>query len=517
MRVMKFLFFLCLTLASCQKSPTSQQVSLNFHSEPASLDPRLVRDLPSLTACRLLYDGLFRASPDGPTLALAKTYHLSEDKKTYRFTLRPTFWSDGTAVTAFDFEYGWKSLLSPHFPAESANLLFGIKNSRAAKQGKVPLTEVGVWAEGGETLVVELTHPNPFFIDLLTHPISFPFKEEEVFNGPFDLIHWQQGSELCVKKNPTYWDAEVVRLEKITITMIEDEHTELNMYENGELDWAGSPNSSLPPEALPSLKATCPDELFTTPIAGTYCYKFNTLAPPFNCTKIRQAFALAVNRKDLIDNLLQANQAIATQLIPPCLQEPVIAQLEKGSPLQLFEEGLTEMGWTRETLPSITLIFSRSEKHQKVAQAVQQQWSSLFKIPISLQSYEWNSFIDRLAKRNYQVGGRSWISDSADPLLLLEQYKYPNEHQLGGGNDTGWENLHYTALLDEATLTTNLDQRHRLIEQAQRSLLEESPIAPLYHSTACYLKKPHLQGVFISKFCELDFKHAYLKKSECIP
>lgn len=503
------LFFLCLTC--CQKNISHQSVNLNFHSEPSSLDPRLARDLPSFTVARMLYEGLFRSTENGIQNALALDYSVSEDHCTYRFLLRDAKWSSGEPVTAHDFESTWKSSLSPSSACEMAHLLFSIKNAAEAKRGNIHVEDVGIHALSEHELVVELEHPSPYFLEMLTHPIYFPFKDEEVTNGPFLLVKWDQGSELVVEKNPAYWDAEAVKLEKITITMIEDEHTELNMYENGELDWAGSPNSSIPPEALPSLKSTCPDELFMLPIAGTYCYKFNTQAPPFNCKKIRQAFSKAINRRELIDDVLQANQAIAARLIPPCLESAFLQQCDIDSPVALFEAGLEEMGWTKQTMPPVTLIFSRSEKHQKLAQVVQQQWNQLFGIKVTLQSYEWNVFLSKLAHREYQVGGRGWISEFSDPLALLETYKYTNDHFLGASNDTGWSNPDFIAWVDEAYKTTSAQERSALIAKAEALILQEAPIAPLYHSTACYLKKPYLKGVFMSKLCDLDFKRAYIE------
>ena len=504
------MMFFLLFLASCQNNSQKQTININFHSEPASLDPRATRDLPSNTVCRLLYDGLFRMGENGPTYALAQSHTLSTDEKTYTFKLRDALWNDGSCVTAFDFESTWKSTLCSTYVAEEAPLLYVIKNAAAAKRDELPISEIGVWAEDEKTLIVTLEYPYPCFLELLAHPITYPYKEQALQNGPFQLVRWKPGCDLIVEKNPTYWDAQSVRLEQIIISMIEDEHTELNMYEQGELDWAGSPNSSIPPEALPSLKKRCKDELFMLPIAGTYCYKFNTLSPPFNSQKIRQAFSMGINRTDLIDNILQANQVLAAALIPPCISGETAPKIRQQNALELFEAGLSEMGWTRETMPPITLMFSRSEKHQKVAQVVQQQWNKLFGIKVSLQSFEWNIFLERLNHLNYQVGGRGYISTLSDPSALLELYRYTNNHPLGCSNDTGWSNPKYTSLLELAKKTTSHIARAELLGQAEELILEHAPIAPLYHSTACYLKKPYLQGVYISKMCDIDFKHAYI-------
>jgi len=522
------LCLLCLCLThSCAKKNEEQRLRLNFHSQPTSLDPRLARDLPSITVSRMLFEGLFRAQESGPTPALAHSLKISEDQMTYRFELRATYWSDGSPVTAYDFEYAWKSVLSPDSLAESAQQLFIIKGAKDARLGKIPPSHIGVTAVAPNILSVTLERPDPYFLEKLCHPVTYPIPHKTlvkdshwnvrhdnhfVCNGPFILKQWDPCDHLLVEKNPLYWDKDAVRLSGILVTLVEDEHTELNMYENGELDWAGSPNSSLPPEALPTLRAKFHEELHLQPLAGTYCYKFNTTSPPFNNLKIRQAFARAIERKPLIDNILQAGQLAASHLIPPCLGVPNESFCTLTHPRVLFEEGLAEMGWTRQTMPPITLTFSRSEKHQKVAQAVQQQWSQLFNIKIGLQSYEWNVFLEKLGRGDFQIGGRGWIGDFSDPKTFLDVYLYDNGNELGGGNDTGWEDPVFVSLLERADVTPDPITRDRLLAEAELRLLSSCAISPIYHSTACYLQKHYLKDVYLSKFCDLDFKTAYLEQ-----
>jgi oligopeptide transport system substrate-binding protein len=545
MQIFLLIFFLFASLScttqkkECTKStmapPEKQIFRMNTHSAPQSLDPRLVRDIPTVTTAKMFFDGLTRTNLQGeckPSIAYKIT--VSPDKKCYTFYLRDSFWSNGDPVTSYDFEYAWKSLLSPDFPSEYAHQLFVIKNAESAKKRLVSLDQVGVHTEGPKKLVVFLEHPDPYFLELTAFPISFPVPSETVkqnsawaseqgekfiCNGPFSLSKWNHGSELNAQKNHSYWDRSSVKLDAITLTMIEDEHTELNMYENNELDWAGSPNSSIPPEALPSLKLSDKgeQELFVTPIAGTFCYKFNTKVAPFHSLKMRKAFALAIDRKSLIDNILQANQLVASSLLPPCIKGNFATvetqgSLDREKAIALFNEALLENAWTIETLPQITLIFSKSEKHQKIAQAVQQEWNNTFNIKVNLQSYEWNTFLSHLSKGAFQVGGRGWVSDLSDPKTILEIYKFSGDSTLGSNNDTGWENPEFIKLIDLATLCADETQRSAYLHEAERILLDEMPIAPLYHSTACYLKKSYVKDVYMSKLCDLDFKNAYIQR-----
>lgn len=517
--------------STTQESTKPTQIfRMNLHSEPSSIDPRLVGDVMTLTVGKMLFEGLTRASLQGEIVpALAEKIEISPDKKTYTFFLRNAHWSNGKPITAYDFEYAWKSVLSPQFPAEYAHQLFVIKNAEKAKKGELSLSEVGVEAIDCKKLVVILENPNPYFLELTSFPITYPICSEVainnpawaafegkdfICNGPFCLSTFRSGNELIANKNPHYWDADQVKLQSVILTMIADEHTELNMYENNELDWAGSPTSSIPPEALPSLKQTQNEELFITPVASTFCYKFNTKVAPFNSMKMRKAFSAAIDRNSLVNNILQAGQIVAKSLLPPCMRSNQNEEISLFSDacqkeaIAIFEEALNENGWSRENFPELTLIFSKSEKHQKVAQAIQQQWSHTFQIKVSLQSYEWNTFLDHLSKGDFQVGGRGWICDISDPKTLLELYKFATV----GNNDTGWENQAFIDLITEAEETIDAEKRYSLLCQAEEILLNEMPVAPLYHSTACYLKKPYVKDVYMSKLCDLDLKNAYIQR-----
>lgn len=525
--IKKALLFLLLVVIAvgCSKERHEGKIfRMNTHSEPFSLDPRFVRDIPTITVSKMLFDGLTRPNLDGKIeLAIAEKVSISPDKMHYRFFLREALWSNGLPVTAYDFEYAWKSLLSKDFPAEFAHQLYVIKNGKKAKTGELSKEAIGVKALSERELVVDLEYPDPFFLETVASPIAYPVPKELlekgepwcssydkglVSNGPFRLVSFKAGSDLIAEKNPSYFDADAVKLDKVILTHIEDEHTELNMYENNELDWAGSPNSSIPPEALPSLKNL--SELHIIPIAGTFSYKFNTKAAPFDSLLMRKAFALAINRKSLVENVLQANQIVAHAFIPPCLKQdkspPLISyDYNEESAKEFFELALNEKGLTRETLPPITLIFSKSEKHQKIAQAIQQEWSRIFNIKIQLQSYEWNTYLEHLSKGNFQVGGKGWVSDLSDPQALLEMCLLEEGSKC-------WQNPKFTQVLEEAKAESSLPNRLIKLREAEEILMAEVPVAPLYHSTACYLQKPYVKDVYLSKLCDIDLKHASIQR-----
>jgi oligopeptide transport system substrate-binding protein len=157
--------------SSCQNSHQSSrqphQLNVNISGEPATLDPRKGADLISSSLHFMLFEGLTKITPDGSTVpAQAEKIDLSLDCKTYTFHLRECRWSDGTPVTAYDFEKAWKDILDPQFPAANAHLFYPIRNAEAAKKGKVTLQEVGIRVKDPKTLVVELENPTPYFLEL---------------------------------------------------------------------------------------------------------------------------------------------------------------------------------------------------------------------------------------------------------------------------------------------------------------------------------------------------------------
>ncbi len=286
-----------------------QTLRINLQEEPQSLDPQRGRKLSSQTLMRLLFEGLTRIGPDEkPELALADELEISEDGLTYTFGLRGVTWTNGDPLTAEDFVYAWRRILNPSFPADNASQLYVIKNAKAIKEGTLPADQLAVRAIDHWSLEVKLERPTPYFLELLACPVFFPINPKVdranpswsenastyVSNGPFVLDKWKHNYQLNIKKNPNYWDKQAVRLSEIQFVMVHEE-TELKMFEKNELDWAGSPLSTLPVDALRDLKKH--GQLYTQPFLGTYFMRTNTDLLPFNDQNVRKAFALAINHR----------------------------------------------------------------------------------------------------------------------------------------------------------------------------------------------------------------------------
>ncbi|MBY0529853.1 MAG: peptide ABC transporter substrate-binding protein [Rhabdochlamydiaceae bacterium] len=518
-------------LTSCGKKNSTleeriraQELHLSLSSEPPTLDPRKAVDTTSLAIIRLCFEGLMELNQAGdPIPALAERVEVSLDQKTYTFFLKESFWSDGVQVTANDFEHTWKTLLSPLFPCPYASDLYVIKNAQAAKLGSCSVDEVGVVALDAKTLVVHLDHPIPYFLSLVGSR-SFPavpkhitennpsWAENEgpqfICNGPFQLEGWRHNVQIDLIKNKTYWDAQKIRLEKIHLALIEDEQTNLSLFENGDLDWIGSPVSSIPLDATESLKKQGSLEIF--PVPGLYSYLFNTKQYPFNNVHIRRALSLAINRKAIVDNIMQNDQIPALAMIPPSMwqhPEQYFQDADVTKARQELQKGLDELGTTLDQLAPLRLCYNTLSGHHKIAQAIQGQWLEALGIKVELSNKEWKVFLDELRHHQFGIARMGGVASYNDPMNFFELYRYLSSSD----NYTQWTNPHFTELLELSDRTSDPEKRVALLKEAEKIFMEEMPVAPIYFYTGCYLKKNYVHGAQINAIGSIDFKYAYLE------
>nr|WP_302053238.1 peptide ABC transporter substrate-binding protein [Bacillus sp. FJAT-29790] len=509
-----------------KKSDVNQELRVNIREEPPALHPGLATDSTSGNVLRQISEGLTRINPEGkPEEAMAEKIDVSEDLKVYTFTLRDAEWSNGDPVTAKDFETAWKWVLDPANQSEYSEILYYIKGAEAAHSGEGSLDDVGVKSVDEKTLEVTLENPTPYFTELTAFYTYLPFNSKVAeanpnwahdaganftSNGPFVMKEWAHNDKIVLEKNDKYWDANTVKLDKIEMYMINDENTELSMYENGELDWAGQPTGELPTDAMQALK----DEgsLTTHTIAGVYKYKFNTTVAPFDNVNIRKAFALAINRQELIDNITQGEQVPAMALVPPT----IFPESEKGyfkdndveKAKEYLQKGLEEMGLKDPSeLPAVTLSYNTNESHQKIAQAIQDMWKQNLGVEVTLDNQEWKVYLDKLHTLDYQVGRLGWLADFNDAITFLELYRDAN----GGNNDTGWSNKEFKDLLVKSASEADPDVRKQLLKDAEAIIMDEMPVAPIYFYTFNWVKNDKLKDVHVSDTGEVQYKWAYFE------
>ncbi len=511
-------------------SANSRAVRINVPVMAPFLDPRIAQDRISGIVIKMLYEGLMRMGSKGRAEpAAAEEVFISPDGKTYLFTLRQSRWSDGSTLTAADFEYAWKKILDPSLQTPHAFLFYPIKNAKAVKEGSLPIDAVGVRALGPRLLKIDLENPTSHFLDLTTLWIYSPLHREldqrspgwayyggseYVCNGPFIPALWRPNQLLQLAKNPLYWGADSVHLEKIEIDIFDDPDMALSLFRQGHLDWVGDPLWELPTTALHSLREE--GVLASEPTVGTFIVDLNVTRFPFQSSKIRSALACAIDRREIIDSVLQGDEECATSIIPPLCRTGSLFQrdtsrIESSSPddaLALFEEGLLELGITRNELPTFCINHSTHIEHVALAKAIGHQWEEVLKVSVSYTSLPWQRFSEQLFGGDFLIGVRTLFALHKDPIYFLDLLCSADRSV----NPSGWRDPVFKKLVTKAHTSLSVSERHAHLQDAELLLQQEMPIIPIYYYRSRFLKSRSLKDVVLSPTGQIDFRWASIHR-----
>lgn len=375
--------------------------------------------------------------------------------------------------------------------------------------------------------MIHLEHPAPYLLELLAFSVFYPVNQKIassnpewaysagpnfVSNGPFNMTKWDHESEIVMEKNPLYWDASSVKLNTVNLAMIADTLTEFYLFESGELDFAGAPLSNLPADILLGLEKE--GKLEHVPFSAIYYYKINNDHFPLHNVNIRKGLAYCIDRQAIVEHVMQVGHRPATSFVPP-LYDPFFNRerglikitddmAEKGR--VFFEKGLKEEGLTPSQFPELTLFFNSNREHQKVAEAIQQQWKEHLGINIVLEQADWKVYLNRMEKQDYEIARAAWVGEFSDPIAFLIIF---NTNSPDGNNQTGWSHSHYTHLLEKSHEELDPFKRSELLLEAEELLIEHMPIIPIYYIEGLCVKSPHLNDVVITSCGSIDFKWAY--------
>lgn len=449
----------------------------------------------------MIYEGLTKlTSLQEAELAVAESYSLSDDGKTYTFKLKECHWSNGDPLTAFDFERSWKSQLDPFFPSISVNLLYDIVNAKEAKEGLVPLSNVGIQALDDRTLVVELLYPAPYFLELVAFTPFFPVhgahSKEHISNGPFCMKEEKFQDHILLKPNPFYYHRDEVKLDGIEIMIVKEETTAIKLFENGQVDYIGEPLCLIPFDTIRSMT----ERLQTAEVAATSRIIFNVTKPPLDNRELRRALGNAIDKKALLEYLpIPTTEAIG--IVPSCLKKypchPLSFNMEEVKKVVLEKE-----------FPPLKLTYGNSVLNKVTAQILQDQWKKNLGIDIELEGVEMSVFIQKLLKKDYQIVLGKWICQYNDPLSVLEALTFLKDVR----NFPGWNNSLYRDLIGEARQTRDVTKRLKVLNEAEDLINEEVPIAPLFHFHYLYMKSERLKDLVISPMGVPHFHKAYISE-----
>jgi oligopeptide transport system substrate-binding protein len=484
-------------------------------AEPETLDPAKATGVPEANAQYELYEGITTYSPSGDIVpGVAEKWEVSDDGLTYTFHLRDSKWSNGDPVTAKDFVFSWRRLVDPKTASDYAYMLDDVVNASDIRQGKqADITKLGVEATDDKTLKVTLAHPAPYFLGLLRHNSVLPVNEKAVTahpddwtkpgnligNGAYTLTEWTPQASLTMTKNPNYYNADKVKIDKVIYYPTEDLGEEFKRFRAGELDVTYDTPSDQMKYVMKNMK----DQFQNSPYLGTYYYVINLTKEPLGKQHdLREALALAIDRDALVNKITQAGELPAYAWVPPGLHgyelqktdfKDMDQKARKAKALAL----LAKNGYTPLNPLSVEILYNTSENHKKIAVAIQSMWKAIG-VKATITNQEWKVYLGTRHDKQFQVARAAWIGDYEDPTTFLTLFL----SDAGDQNDAGYNNPEYDKLVKGSATETDPAKRMKMLEQAEQIFLKDLPIIPIYHYTTKHMVSPKLQGW---EFNVLDF------------
>lgn len=512
-----------------------QYVTLTI-TEPQAIDPSKSSDVYSSDILNEITEGLVRleVGEDGGDVIVpagAEDWDVSDDGLVWTFHLRDYEWEDGEPVTAHDFEYGMKRTIDPETASVYAFLLYPIKNAEACNSGEKDLDELGVKALDDKTLEITLEGPCAYFEKLLAFKTMYPQRQDlieqwgdkvgseaeyTVSCGPFKLTEWTHKSELVLEKNENYWDADTVKLEKVTYKVIEDPSTAYNMLSNGQIDICGVSK----PEWLEKFKQR-DDLVYVSEFQPSVAYQFfNQDVKLFSNANVRKAFILALDREELVDVLYYGIGEPAYGWIPPVMKvgdktyrdvvdEPLKKLKEENpDPKELLIKGLKELGMDPDPSKiTVTMLQSGTDaESRRFAEYYQQTYEKVLGVNVEAEYMDWPVFLDRVQSANYELAGMGWLGDYDDPMTFMDMWMTGS-----GMSDIQWSNKEYDELIKKAQSSLDAEERLECFKRAEEILLyEDGCISPVIYRKSSRFQYDYVKGTMRPLFGSgIEFKYAY--------
>jgi oligopeptide transport system substrate-binding protein len=427
-------------------------------TEPKSIDPHIMTGQPEGRIGLSLFEGLTYWEPEtlDPTPGMAERWEESPDGRTWTFFLRTNAkWSNGDPVTAHDFYWSWRRALAPETASEYSYMLWDLMNAEAFTTGGLKdFSQVGLEVVDDYTLRVKLRTRVAYFLDLTAfytlcpvHPPTverwesiapgrWTLPENIVTNGPYLLEAWIVNDRIRLRKNPDYWNASTIRLETIDVLSMDDTTAQLNVYLRGDADW----NPGYWPASLNTAVMNRPD-FFRTESFFTYYYRINNTRPQFKDVRVRKALSMAIDRAEIVRNVLGLGEKEAFTYVPPGIpgyESPKGLTYDPEEARRLLAEAGYPGG---KGFPEIKLLYNTQEGHKQVATVVAQQISEVLGIKAVPYNEEWQAYQQDTREKQYDLARAGWIGDYLDPNTFLDMWITD-----GGNNQTGYSSPLYDRL-----------------------------------------------------------------------
>lgn len=504
-----------------------QEIKLNYRAEPPVLDVSKATAAATFTFIGAVNEGLYRQDKDlKATPGLAKELpKISSDGLTYTVTLRDGItWEDGTPITAKDFVYSYLRTLDPQTKAEYAFFLEWIKGGKELHAAKTPdefeakKKDFGVVAKDDKTLEITLVKPIAFFTDLLAFQTFYPQKKDFVekqgekygvdadkiiASGPFKLQSWTHDQSLVLVKNEKYWDAANVKLDKVTVNIVKDPDTGVNLYESNNADF-----TDLRGDTVAQYKSK-PDFKVKNELVTTYLQYQTKKYPAFANAKIRTALGLAIDRKNLVDTVLKDASVPSTGFVPVGTLDgngkefrktagDIQPNYDPAKAKQLLAEGLKELNLDK--LPKFTFLADDTDGAKKSLEYIIGQWKQNLGVEAEAQPVPHKLRLERQTGKQFEAVLMLWGADYNDPTTFTDLQKTDSDFNYGE-----WSNAAYDKLVADADKETDNAKRAKLLADAEKVLIDDAGVVPLYFRSQTFAVRPNIQGLILPPY-GVDFE-----------
>lgn len=498
-------------------------IRINVATEPETIDSSLSKGIPEHKILLCLSEPLVRLNAKAePTPGIAEKWEVNETNTVWTFHLRKNAkWHNGDPVTAKDFEYAVRRILDPKVGGQYADFVFNVlKGGREfyALETRTDATPFeGVKVLDDHTIEYHMQNPTPYFLTVVAHTSFLPLNRKVVEAGgktwandvktfvgcgAFKLAEWRPHDRMILKKADTYWGKDEVWFDEVVIRMIDNENTELAAFESGEVDIT----DKVPFSEAAELRKT--PHWYQGPYLGTYYVCFNTIAPPFDNKKLRQAFSKAIDRKLIVENVTKRGEPTATGLVPVGITLPdgrdyrdvagdMIGPFDAAAAKKLLQESGVDPS------TQFAYVYNTSDEHKIIGEQLQTLWREALGVTVKMENVEWKEKLRRGQTQEFQAMRNAWIGDYLDPLTFLEIFASDSLN-----NDGKYTNPKFDELLQKARAEGDWQKRRDMLVEAERMLIEDAAIAPIFFYTNPRLIRANIEGEVLNALGNMDITRA---------
>lgn len=512
----------------------ADMVTININTEPPEMNSITTTDATAISIMRDVLEGLTSLDENNqPIPGVAESWDVSANADgvegtVYTFHLRDNaVWSNGDPVTANDFVFA----LTQHFTAETGAAYAGtwasyVQGASELLAGTGSPEDLGVKAIDDTTLEITLTNPCAYFLSMCAFPSFYPMNEKfynemggvdgyaldadkMLYNGPYVISEWQHEDHVTITKNDNYWDKEnKAFIPTVKMVMISDSGAALNSFQGGELDMVG-----LSGDQVQLLKGEgCTPGQY--PDAAPGYLEYNTVSastPALSNAKVRRALTMAIDAESLNRDVLKNSYLAATGMVPDAINGGAYSEargnlidrsISADDVKALFEEGCAEAGVDPASI-NLNYVTDEGDNAYKTAAFIQNQWKEKLGIEATVTQMPFKSCLQAQTDKTYDVCFALWGPDYDDPLTYLDMFVTDS-----GNNHTGWSNAEFDELIASSYTEADAAKREEIMINAEKLLMEEMPIGPIYHRIRDYITSDKLTGVVRTAFQDIVMHYA---------